>query len=150
MNRCKNDKADETRMIRFIDPNYREMFQIPDGAYVEVKYPNSTVIVACRYMDEYHLRFGSEVYHICELAERLERCQATCTPEPEITEDECAWKLYHSDFSEWDGGQVDTDGTMNEAKRMILEMYEMDTQTHERISTDELENSVEEKGETYE
>ena len=90
MNRCKNDKADETRMIRFIDPNYREMFQIPDGAYVEVKYPNSTVIVACRYMDEYHLRFGSEVYHICELAERLERCQATCTPEPEITEDECA------------------------------------------------------------
>ena len=63
MNRCKNDKADETRMIRFIDPNYREMFQIPDGAYVEVKYPNSTVIVACRYMDEYHLRFGSEVYH---------------------------------------------------------------------------------------
>lgn len=169
MNRCKNDKADETRMIRFIDPNYREMFQIPDGAYVEVKYPNSTVIVACRYMDEYHLRFGSEVYHICELAERLERCQATCAPEPEITEDECAWKLgnkgylyvqvsedgydyqlYHSDFSEWDGGQVDTDGTMNEAKRMILEMYEMDTQTHERILTDELENSVEEKGETYE
>ena len=75
MNRYKNDKADETRMIRFIDPNYRELFQIPDGAYVEVKYPNSTVIVACRYMDEYHLRFGSEVYHICELAERLERCQ---------------------------------------------------------------------------
>ena len=161
MNRCKNDKADETRMIRFIDPNYREMFQIPDGAYVEVKYPNSTVIVACRYMDEYHLRFGSEVYHICELAERLERCQATCAPEPEITEDECAWKLGNKGYLyvqvsedgydyEWDGGQVDTDGTMNEAKRMILEMYEMDTQTHERISTDELENSVEEKGETYE
>lgn len=77
MNRYKNDKADETRMIRFIDPNYRELFQIPDGAYVEVKYPNSTVIVACGCMDEYHLRFGSEVYHICELAERLERCQAT-------------------------------------------------------------------------
>ena len=93
MNRCKNDKADETRMIRFIDPNYRELFQIPDGAYVEVKYPNSTVIVACGCMDDYHLRFGSEVYHICELAERLERCQATCAPEPEITEDECAWKL---------------------------------------------------------
>lgn len=35
MNRYKNDKADETRMIRFIDPNYRELFQIPDGAYVE-------------------------------------------------------------------------------------------------------------------
>ena len=40
MNRYKNDKADETRMIRFIDPNYRELFQIPDGAYVEVKYPS--------------------------------------------------------------------------------------------------------------
>ena len=42
-------------------------------------------------------------------------------------------------FQNGDGGQVDMDGTMNEAKRMILEMYEMDTQTHERISTDELE-----------
>ena len=29
MNRFKNDKADETRMIRFVDPNYRDMFQIP-------------------------------------------------------------------------------------------------------------------------
>lgn len=122
------------------------------------------------YMDESLVKYRNLVMcpgHICELAERLERCQATCAPEPEITEDECAWKLgnkgylyvqvseggydyqlYHSDFSEWDGGQVDTDGTMNEAKRMILEMYEMDTQTHERILTDELENSVEEKGET--
>ena len=134
---------------------------------MELKYPNSTVTVACAYLDEYHLRFGNQVYHICELAERLERCRATCAPEQE--EDECAWKLgdkgflfiqvsedgydyqlYHSYFSEWDGGQVDTDGSMNEAKRMILEMYEMDTQTHERISIDELENSVEEKGETYE
>ena len=68
----------------------------------------------------------------------------------QVSEDGYDYQLYHSDFSEWDGGQVDTDGTMNEAKRMILEMYEMDTQTHERISTDELENSVEEKGEIYE
>ena len=45
---------------------------------------------------------------------------------------------------------MDTDGSMKEAKRMILEMHEMDTQKHERISTDELDNSVEEKGETYE
>ena len=28
MNRYKNDKADETRMIRFIDPNYRELFRM--------------------------------------------------------------------------------------------------------------------------
>ena len=42
------------------------------------------------------------------------------------------------------------DGTMNEAKKMILEMYEMDMQTHERISTDELEDSVEKRGEAYE
>lgn len=85
-------------MIRFIDPNYRELFQIPDGAYVELKYPNSTVTVACAYLDEYHLRFGNQVYHICELAERLERCRATCAPEQEITEDECAWKLGDKGF----------------------------------------------------
>ena len=63
----------------------------------------------------------------------------------QVSEGGYDYQLYHSDFSEWDGGQVDTDGTMNEAKRMILEMYEMDTQTHERILTDELKWDVDKK-----
>ena len=145
------------------------MFQIPDGAYVEVKYPNSTVIVACRYMDEYHLRFGvkftisanwQNVWNDArQRVLRSRRLRKMSVPGSWVIR---AIYMYRYQkmamitsytipiFQSGMAGQVDTDGTMNEAKRMILEMYEMDTQTHERISTDELENSVEEKGETYE
>ena len=64
--------------IRFIDPQYKELFHIPDGGKVIVttswgekrEYP-------CRFIDEYHTEVGSNLYHICEFAERME--QGGCT-----------------------------------------------------------------------
>ena len=44
-------------------------------------------------MDEYHLRLGYDVLHICQLAEMLERGGGTCRPEPLITEECSAWDL---------------------------------------------------------
>ena len=44
-------------------------------------------------MDEYHLRLGYDVLHICQLAEMLERGGGTCRPEPLITEERSAWDL---------------------------------------------------------
>ena len=159
MNMRKNEQADQKEMIRFIDPNYRELFKIQDGKVVEVKGRDRTFFVACEYLDAYHLRFGNEVYHICELAEYLERYGAVCRPEPEIDEEECAWKvghkgflyvqtceggydyqLYHADFKEWDGGQLHLpDGSMTEAKQIVLHMHGLNTQIHERIPKEELE-----------
>ena len=60
--------------IRFIDPQYKELFRIPDGGKVIVKtswgekreYP-------CRFIDEYHTEVGSNLYHICEFAERMQK-----------------------------------------------------------------------------
>ena len=67
--------------IRFIDPQYKELFRIPDGGKVIVttswgekrEYP-------CRFIDEYHTEVGSNLYHICEFAERME--QGGCTYAP--------------------------------------------------------------------
>ena len=60
--------------IRFIDPQYKELFRIPDGGKVIVttswgekrEYP-------CRFIDEYHTEVGSNLYHICEFAERMQK-----------------------------------------------------------------------------
>ena len=69
--------------IRFIDPQYKEMFRIPDGGKVIVttswgekrEYP-------CRFIDEYHTEVGSNLYHICEFAERMQKNGATYEPKP--------------------------------------------------------------------
>ena len=69
--------------IRFIDPQYKELFRIPDGGKVIVKtswgekreYP-------CRFIDEYHTEVGSNLYHTCEFAERMQKNGATYEPKP--------------------------------------------------------------------
>lgn len=62
--------------IRFIDSHYNTLFKVPDGGKVRVLSSDGKVqTVTCRYADDYHLEFGSEnnnLFHICELAERLE------------------------------------------------------------------------------
>lgn len=60
--------------IRFIDSRYKELFRIADGEKVTV-----TDAVGeksehiCRYIDEYHTEVGSNLYHICQFAELMER-----------------------------------------------------------------------------
>ena len=71
-----------THDIRFIDSRYKELFRIPDGEHIIVtdrygkmkSYP-------CRYIDDYHLEVGRNLFHICEFAERME--QDCCTYRPE-------------------------------------------------------------------
>lgn len=70
------------RDIRFVDSHYKELFRIPDGEHIIVtdrygkmkSYP-------CRYIDDYHLEVGRNLFHICEFAERME--QDCCTYRPE-------------------------------------------------------------------
>ena len=59
--------------IRFIDSRYHELFRIPDGASIEISYPDGRKEEReCTFLDEYHTKVGSYVYHICEFAERME------------------------------------------------------------------------------
>lgn len=45
------------------------------------------------YLDDYHMRIGSAVQHICEFAERMARSHATVEPEPLTQQDYRVWNL---------------------------------------------------------
>ena len=61
------------RGIRFIEPNYRELFRIPDGDKVRILYSDGDKVDRiCRYIDDYHVEVGDYLFHICEFAERME------------------------------------------------------------------------------
>jgi hypothetical protein len=71
------------RGIRFIDPNYRELFRIPDGGKIIVTSAwGEKTELSCRYIDEYHTEIGNNLLHICEFAERMDRNGATYEPKP--------------------------------------------------------------------
>lgn len=60
--------------IRFITPDYEERFRLPDGDMVRIidedGYTSDRV---ARYIDDYHVEIGGYLYHICEVAERMEQ-----------------------------------------------------------------------------
>lgn len=67
--------------IRFIDPHYKELFRIPDGDKIRITLDNGEPLDReCRYIDEYHLEVGNNLYHICEFAERMEQAGNTVIP----------------------------------------------------------------------
>ena len=73
------------RGIRFIDPHYKELFRIPDGDRVRIIDKNGEHRDrTARYIDQYHVELcgglGSSLYHICELAERLEAAESAIIP----------------------------------------------------------------------
>lgn len=156
-------ELENAKNIRFITSSYEDRFKIPDGSAVEIEYPNRKFSACCEYMDEYHLRLGYDVLHICQLAEMLERGGGTCRPEPLITEECSAWDLgskgflaiqtcedgydytlYHKDFTEIDGGQIDNpEISMNAARDQILSDYGFGGRTMTRIDYDELCNHAE-------
>ncbi len=151
-------ELENAKNIRFITSSYEDRFKIPDGSAVEIEHPNRKFSARCEYMDEYHLRLGYDVLHICQLAEMLERGGGTCRPEPLITEECSAWDLgskgflaiqtcedgydytlYHKDFTEIDGGQLDNpEISMNAARDQILSDYGFGGRTMTRIDYDEL------------
>ena len=126
--------------IRFINSGYEEQFRIPDGGTIQVEYPDRTFSAKCEYIDDYHTYVGSEVYHICQFAEVLERGGGVCRPEPELDAEQAAWKigwnaylavecgaghwdyhLYDEKFNETKGGELEVVGcSINEVRDMVL------------------------------
>ena len=72
------------RGIRFIDPNYKELFRIPDGDQIRIIREDGThTDKVCRYIDDYHVEIGGgwdSMFHICQFAEQMERCGNTVIP----------------------------------------------------------------------
>ena len=69
------------RGIRFIDSNYKDKFRIADGDKIRITFADSdtsvrngdTSVRECRYIDDYHLEVGNDLYHVCQFAEIMER-----------------------------------------------------------------------------
>ena len=67
--------------IRFITPEYKEKFTIPDGDRIRITLnTNEKLDRVCRYIDDYHLEVGNNLYHICEFAELMQRNGNTVIP----------------------------------------------------------------------
>ena len=68
------------RGIRFITPDYKELFRIPDGDKVRITWSDGEQIErTCRYIDDCHLELGrgmDGIRHICQLAEQLRKTAA--------------------------------------------------------------------------
>lgn len=87
------------KKIRFITSDYKELFQIPDGGSVLLCHADGEKKeYKCKYLDDYHLLFGNRAYHICELAENLERNGAHCVPFPEKR---IIWSDMNLDLKDW-------------------------------------------------
>lgn len=80
--------------VRFIDPQYNEIFRVPNGGTVQVEYPDGRQYSRkVEYRDDYHMIIGSSPRHICEFAELMARSHATVQPEPLTQQDYRVWNL---------------------------------------------------------
>ena len=81
---------DAERGIRFITPNYREIFRIPDGDKILITYSDGEMQRrTARYIDDYHVEIGNNLYHICEFAERMQGANAKVVPLRSSLPDRC-------------------------------------------------------------
>lgn len=70
--------------IRFIEPDYKEKFRIPDGGKIVVTAAwGKKIEHTCRFIDEYHTEVGNQLYHICQFAELMHKNGAAYEPKPE-------------------------------------------------------------------
>ena len=67
--------------IRFITPDYKELFRLADGDSIRIKPPDGEESDrVCRYIDDYHVEVGQNLFHICEFAEIMQRNGNTVIP----------------------------------------------------------------------
>lgn len=71
--------------IRFITPDYQELFRIPDGDKIRIFTRSGEARDrVCRYIDDYHMEttdgFSTTIYHIAEFAERTDQTGSTVIP----------------------------------------------------------------------
>lgn len=80
--------------IRFITPDYKELFRIPDGDKIRIfTGGGETRDRTCRFIDETHFEtsgdYANALYHICEFAERLERSHGSVIPLRSTLPEQC-------------------------------------------------------------
>ena len=126
-------EAGTPKEIRFITPEYKELFKIPDGGHVLVTYQSGEVLdYVCKYLDAYHLLLGNRAYHICELAEVMQRIGARIEPFPEKR---VVWSNRELDLKNWIADLRDSYPDENREQ-----LYDRMVETNEIYFEDEREN----------
>ena len=92
------EESKQGKSIRFITSDYTDLFRMEDGGTILVTFPDRQFIEKCEYIDDYHVKIGNSVYHICEYAEILERNGGRCEIESETTLEKAAWKIGRGDY----------------------------------------------------
>ncbi len=78
------------RGIRFITPSYKNVFKLADGDRVRIKFADGEYQdYTCRYVDDYHLEVGHDLFHICEFAERMKQSGNEVIPLRANLPDQC-------------------------------------------------------------
>lgn len=63
--RLDNHLHEAEKGIRFITPRYKEIFRISDSDMIRITTPSGEKLDrTCRYIDEYHVEVGRNLYHI--------------------------------------------------------------------------------------
>jgi len=69
------------RGIRFMTPWYSEKFRILDGDKIRATMPDGKYLdETCRYIDDYHVEVGRNLYHICQFSEMMSENGCTVIP----------------------------------------------------------------------
>lgn len=96
-----NDEAtiNEPKEIRFITPEYKDVFKLPDGGHVLIKHKDGRVTEhECRFLDPYHFLLDNSTYHICQFAEMLQSSNSYVMPFPEKR---VIWSNRDLDIKDW-------------------------------------------------
>lgn len=122
--------AQAERGIRFIDSHYKEIFRIPDGDQVRITTTDSEKLDrTCRYIDDYHVEVGRNLYHICEFAERMEQAGNTVVPLRSSLPEKCYSTLLDTGAivilkrGETGYFKTDTPYTSKEEARQLVDKY---------------------------
>ena len=129
------DKAtlNQPKSIRFITPDYKEKFRVPDGDPVLICFADGTKkALPCHYLDEYHFMLDFRAYHICEFAERMESIGARVEPFPEKR---MIWSNYDLNLDDWRDDLLETEPDLTED-----ELYERMLTTNGDYLDDERAN----------
>ena len=122
-----------SRGIRFITPDYKEKFKIPDGDKIRITLSDGEQLDrTCRYINENYLEVGSNLYHICEFAERMEQNGNTVIPLRSSLPEQCY--VF-----------VQTENCVGIVKKGESEFYRTDIQGSKPSETNALVNEMNEK-----
>ena len=111
----------DPKFIRFITPDYKDLFQIADGEQVLLCYPNGEkTAYTCKYLDGYHFMLGWKAYHICEFAERMRDNGIRVL---ELPQKRMIWSNIDLDLKDWEGLREEYPDY--DEKQLTEEMYEI-------------------------